>query len=80
MLRRGYCPNEGREVRKMIIYFFGYQKLLQRLKRFRRARIENSHFGRYISGQDEALGSHLKVQGPRSLELLALDMHMGTAT
>jgi len=59
--------------------FFGYRKLAQ-WKRFTRTRNENSHFGRYIGGRDEALGSHLRVQGPRSLELLALDMHMGTAT
>jgi hypothetical protein len=79
MLRRGYCRNEA-GIEKDVHLFFRISKTPTARKRFRRTRIENSHFGRYISGRDEALGSHLKVQDPRSLELLALDMHMGTAT
>lgn len=66
-------------MRRMTTYFLDIENLATARKRFRRTRIENSHFGRYIGGQGEPPRSHLKVQGPRTLEPLALDMHIGTA-
>ena len=60
--------------------FFGYRKLSQRGRDLGGRGSRTAILGVISGGRDEALGSHLKVQGPRSLELLALDMHMGTAT